>query len=133
MDRILNALAEAMIPPGGAFDPGGADIGLPARVKEIARRLGYPSWPLGVFLRLFDWFPLLFGFRFRRFSRLDPDSRRTFLACLEGSRGMVGTGVFLALKALVMPLFYSDPEVGRRIGYSAAGGELPAALGGGEP
>jgi hypothetical protein len=68
MDALLNALAEAMVPRGGAFDLGGGDVGLPDRLRDMTRRLGYPTWPLRLFLRFFDGLPLLFGFRLSRFS-----------------------------------------------------------------
>jgi len=115
--KVLEDLAERMVPSGGPDYPGSRDVNLPDRIIGIAR--GIPRGVTGLKALLWIWelMPLFF-FKFRTFSRLSPEAQINFLEQWEKSRIFVRRAALTALKALFTAPFYSDPHVQKKIGYA---------------
>ncbi|MBI2060922.1 MAG: hypothetical protein HYT87_14235 [Nitrospirae bacterium] len=116
-ETVAQALAETIVPHGGAFPLGGGDVPLAERLESMTHRLGYPSWPIRLLLTLLDWLPILLFFRLSRFRCLTPDERQAFISRLATSRWLIHQVLFYGIKALVVTIFYSDPLAGAAIGY----------------
>lgn len=121
MEKILRSISEIMVPAGGPFPVGAAELGIKDRIERLVRGLGYPIWPIRLFLYIFNCAPLIFLHSVLPFNRLSFDSRRRFISRLEKSRFLVSSALFLALKALIIPIFYTTPEAGKAIGYPGDG------------
>lgn len=129
-DGVMQALLEAMVPPGGAFEEGacaappdvdgeGGARGLGAEIEAFVAGAG-PRAPqaLRLGLRLLDVSPFLLPpVRRRRFSRLPLDERVRLLEAWERSRLMPRRQAMHALKLLVMLHVYSRPAIEARLGY----------------
>lgn len=118
-DPVLNAVIEAVVPSGGSFEEGAADLPVARDVEEFVAGVG-PS-ALGTFrlaLRAFEYSPFFVPpIRFRRFSRLTLQERIRVLEAWETSRLMPRRQAIHTLKLLVMTQFYSRRPIEERLGY----------------
>lgn len=116
---LIRALLEAMVPPGGPFEEGAAQAAVAEDVESFVADLA-PSAPRAFrwCLRLLDYSPFFLPpLRLGRFSRLKLDDRVRLLEAWEQSRLPPRRQIIHALKLLVMPHFYSRPEIEARLGY----------------
>jgi len=114
--KILEDLAERIIPSGGPDYPGSHDIAL---VDRLLERMSI--FPLVIFgLKIFAWTwelaPLWF-FKFRLFTWMSPERQTEFLESWEKSRMMLRRWAILLSKAVFMAGFYHQPLVWEKIGY----------------
>lgn len=114
--KVVEALAETIIPSEGPERPGALDVGL---VESLLDRLGQAPGARKVFLG-FCWFweysPIWSG-RWARLSSLDLAERTKILESWESSRVPIKRGALLILKAVIMVSFYNNPVVWPYIGY----------------
>ena len=114
----LASFADHVIPRGGAFETGAADVGVaglidrwldgadPHLVTDLRRGLA-----------LLEWGPLLLGFAARPLTALPPESAEAYLASLPTSRFGFARQLHTALSELCMLAFYSTRSAWRAIGY----------------
>ena len=116
----LRAVLDALVPQGGAFALGAADIDLDAALARYFARL-HPLGPVGLTLLLLavEYGTVVFE-RTRPFSRLDPAGRERALAAWETSRLGLRRQLVASLKLLALMHFYERPEAWEGIGYDDA-------------
>ena len=128
-ERIFNAIVEAMVPSGGAFEEGARGVVGIAEIESFvaAAGAGVPR-ALLVLLRLFDLTPyFLTPLHFRRFSHLPLTERTLLLEAWEQSWLIPRRLAMHVLKLLVMTHFYSRPEVAERLRYPHPLARVPRA------
>jgi len=115
--KVLEAMAERMVPSGGPDYPGSQEFNLPDKV--IAMFKIFPAGLLALRAVLWTWelMPLFF-FKFRTFSGLAPEAQVKFLEGWEKSRIFLRRAALTGLKAMFVVPFYGDPEIHKRIGYT---------------
>jgi hypothetical protein len=114
---VLDAAADALIPRGGAFALGAADVDLAARADRfLAAQSPELVGGLRGALLLLEWGGGLLAGRPGRFSRLSPEDRAAVMAALPRRFGLARQ-VFAGLKQLCGLLFYADPRSWPALGY----------------
>lgn len=117
LGRIIAALAERLIPDGGALPiPVGETrafevLAVYLRDQPAAGRRGIKA----LFI-VFDLLPFLFLGRFKRFVNLSPQEQELYLWDWYASRIYFRRMVVVLLKTLTGMGYYNDPEVLKRIG-----------------
>jgi hypothetical protein len=131
--EILTQLMERITDTGLSGAPRVRDTHAVATVDSVCRGLDPAiSGVLPLALRLFDWGPLLFDWRFARFSRLPPVEQDASLRGWMTSRLALRRTAFLGVRNLCFMGWYSQPEVWPLIGYQGpllrrdAGATVPA-------
>ncbi len=115
--RVLGALCDALLPPGGAIPPGAADLGIAEDIEALLRRLrGQPRWLVRAMLFGFDLTSLL-GHRPELFHRLDAESRYQWVEASRSSLFRPRREALAGLEALVQLAYASHPQVSAFIGY----------------
>src|SRR5207253_11475576 len=86
--RVLRALAEALIPPGGPFPLGAGDVGTAERLARYLQRMAPETQgQVRLLLRAWEAAPLA-SRHLRRFSRLAPAARDAWVErCLASQIG----------------------------------------------
>ncbi|MGH0033114.1 MAG: gluconate 2-dehydrogenase subunit 3 family protein [Myxococcota bacterium] len=117
----LDAVAEALFPPGGAVEPSGRE----ARVASYVDRLVTASHPrqrtlMRALFFLIEHATLVFPAPggvggFRRFSSLDVEQRMAVIEAWQKSGLFLRRLVFTSLRALCTLGYFSNPEVLRRL------------------
>jgi hypothetical protein len=115
--QVLAALADTVVPRGGAFALGAADVDLAARIDALlaAQPRELAAGARGALLFLEYGAPLLGG-RLARFSRLGDADREAVFAALPASFGLARR-VYAGLRGLCLFAFYALPESWPAIGY----------------
>jgi len=116
--KILEDLAERMIPSGGIDYPGARDIGLVDKVLVLADT----KIPMGVLgLKALAWYWELspfFWLRFKMLTKMSPEEQISYFESWENSRFMFRRWILLGLKAMFMGVFYNEPVIWEKIGYA---------------
>ncbi len=109
----MAAVAARLIPKGGIFAAGAANVDAARRIDRILSRLGSDTQRrVARALRFFDAAPL-FSWRLRSFRRLSGAERDRVLQAWHSSRRALRSQVFDAFKSLTMLAFY-ESRAGRR-------------------
>lgn len=119
--RTLSRLAAALLPSGGAFPLGAADVDL-ARSFDVFLA-DEPPWnqrDLQLALTLLEYGPLLFDKRWAAFSSLDDAERLAHYERWATSDDLMRRQVALAFRKFLSMVFYDSPEVWQHIGYDGA-------------
>ena len=116
----LRLVTTSMIPEGGAFAAGAAQVRLDEAVWRYFGRL-HPMGVAGLaaILSAIEYAPYVFGPRRRRFSRLSCSERAAHLHGWETSRCAWHRQVLNGIKLAMTMQFYSDPDVCAAIGYDS--------------
>ena len=115
--RVLRAVAEALIPSGGAFPLGAGDVGTAERAgRWLAGMAPETERQVRLLLRAWDAAPLA-SRHLRRFSRLAPAAREAWVARALASRLPWRRIPLLLLKTLCLSAFCADPRVEAALGY----------------
>lgn len=115
--QVLAAAADTVIPRGGAFALGAADVDLAARIDAFlaAQPEALAGGVRGALL-LLEWgAPLLAG-RAARFSALGAEERAAVFGALPGRFGLARR-VYGGLRGLCLFSFYALPESWPAVGY----------------
>lgn len=114
--KIVEALAETMVPSEGPDRPGAPDVDLAGRLlKFMGRRPGRKRMFL---LICWSWeFSPVWSGKLRRFSSLSLEQRTGILESYENSRWFINRQSFYLLKLLFLAAFYYNPEIWPHIGY----------------
>lgn len=124
--RLLGALCDALLPPGGAIPPGAADLGIAGDIEALLGSLrGQPRWLVRAMLFGFDLTSLL-GRPPGLFHRLDAERRYRWVEASRSSRFRPRREALAGLEALVQIAYASHPQVAALIGYD---GQPLVALG----
>ena len=115
--QVLAAIADTVIPRGGPFPLGAADVGLAARIDALlaAQPAELAGGVRGALLLLEYGAPLLAG-RPARFSALGAEERAAVFGALPGRFGLARR-VYAGLRGLCLFAFYALPESWPAIGY----------------
>ena len=116
--KILTGIAEAFFPSGGSFKPGARDVDLNNLFNRFG--LGFDRITLLGFrfmLGAFWYMPVIFLGKPRTFGKLTPQDQTRYIEKFEKSRLYSLRGMFMAIKALLSILFFSDEQVEKSIGY----------------
>ena len=115
--QVLAAVADTVIPRGGAFSLGAADVDLAERIDALlaAQPPELAGGVRGALLLLEYGAPLLAG-RVARFSGLGAEERAAVFGALPGSFGLARR-VYAGLRGLCLFAFYVLPESWPAIGY----------------
>jgi hypothetical protein len=113
--RVMEALADTIIPSDGPERPGAIEINLVDRLLEFLGR--FPFGARGFVLLCWAWefCPLLY-LRFARFSRLLPEERIAVLEKFEHG-GFTRRWGFILFKSVIMASYYRGPDIWPLIGY----------------
>ena len=115
--KILEDLAERMIPSGGLDYPGARDIGLVDKLLALAEKSRFGTFGLKVMAWLWEISPLL-HFKFRFLTQMSPQEQIKYFEGWENSRFMVKRFLLIGLKAPFMAVFYNEPTVWEKIGFA---------------
>jgi choline dehydrogenase-like flavoprotein len=128
--RVLDALCDSLLPPGGAIAPGAVELGVAADIERLLSRVhGQPRLLVRAMLCGVDLSGLL-GPRRDLFHRLGAEARLRSLADSRSSSLRVRREALNGLEALIQLAYASRPEVTTLIGYD---GQPLVALGPGGP
>jgi len=118
LSKVLEDLAERIIPSGGPDYPGARDVGLPDKMLDMVA--GFPGAMPGFKLILWMWelSPFFYTLKFRPFSRLSPEAQNEFLEGYEKSWFYFRRITLTLLKILFMARFYTDPHIQEKMGYT---------------
>jgi hypothetical protein len=115
--KVLEDMAERIIPSGGPDYPGARDVHLADQVIEMIQSFPGAMRGFRAALMLWELSPLFLSFRFRTFSRLSPEGQNHYLESWEKSRFFFRRAALTGLKGLFMVRFYGDARVHEKIGY----------------
>jgi len=114
---ILKAIVSVMAPKHEKIPPD--DDGLVLFLEKFIRHIPfYIRFSLLLGLYAFQFFPPLFLFSLRPFTRMPLEQRELYLATWATSRNALKKTFFRGVNVLCMIGFYSRPEVCSHIGYS---------------
>jgi choline dehydrogenase-like flavoprotein len=114
---VLVALAEALLPEGGALAPGARSVGLAEQFEAYVSRMApRPRRTLRLMLSAFGLSSVATRYG-RPFHRLPPRARESYLHACEVSRVRQRREALVALKALLLMLYCSDERVTPLLGY----------------
>jgi hypothetical protein len=121
--RTMAAIADAIIPPGGAFALGAAECDL-ARAFDtyLADEPAANVRDLKRALLLVEFGPVVFDLRAATFSNLSPEERRAHWDGWGASESEVRRQVAVAFRRFVALVFYDRPEAWAALGYPGPGG-----------
>src|SRR5438046_1641200 len=115
--RVLRALAEALIPPGGPFPLGAGDVGTAERLARYLQRMAPETQgQVRLLLRAWEAAPLA-SRHLLRLSRLAPAARDAWGERCLASRLPWRRIPLLLLKTLCLSAFCADPRVEAALGY----------------
>lgn len=114
--RVMEAMADTIIPSGGPDQPGALDLDL---VDSLLEFMG--QFPLGprlfvIIFWMWEFCPIWSG-RPARFSRLSGEERTRVLEDWELSRFSARRWTFMLFKSVLMATFYNNPRVWPHLGY----------------
>ncbi|MGC8684736.1 MAG: hypothetical protein ACP5QW_04045 [bacterium] len=116
MYKIIKAIAETIIPPGGAFDvdPNVVD---PALLFDnyLDSMSILQLKAIKTILYTIEYMPMFT--RLKRFTKMSPEQRLKYLEGWETSRFFSKRGVLLLVKMLFLMSYYSDDTVAQAINY----------------
>jgi hypothetical protein len=114
--KLVEAIAETMIPSDGPERPGAPDVDLAGGLlKFFGRRRG--SYRM-LMLICWPWeFSPVWSLKFKRFSNLSLEERTRIFEGYESSRWYLNRQSFYLLRLLFLGAFYYNPEIWPHIGY----------------
>src|SRR2546427_3905280 len=116
--RTLANVAEAIVPRGGDFPLGAADVGLAERATAWMERLPAGARrQIRMLLRAWEASPLA-SRHLRSFSRLSPETRAVWVETCAASRAPWRRVPLVLLKMLALAAFTADPRVEAALGYT---------------
>jgi len=125
---ILSAVADTLVPRGGAFPIGAADVHLAERI-DLFLSTQDPDVVKGLrgALTILEYGGGLLAGRLGRFSRMGPEGRAAVLSALPHRFGLARQ-IYIGLKQLCLFLFYCAHESWPAIGYDGPwfGRKVPA-------
>ena len=119
VEHVMIALSRILVPPNPDVDMAGFE-------EDLAYNCARMIWELPavfrfgfcVVVRLFDWFPFLFGFGLKRFSSLAPEFQAKYVDTWAESTLVPCREFFKTLKAMVMLVYFSDQRIWKYINYN---------------
>jgi len=115
--KVLEDMAERLIPSGGPDYPGARDVHLADQIVEMINNLRGVRSGFRALLWFLEISPL-FSLQFKTFSRLSPEGQNRFFESMEKSRLFFRRAGLTMLKGLFMVRFYADPRVLEKIHYA---------------
>ncbi len=116
---IAQAIADTIVPSGGAFQPGARDVDAALLFDNYLDQFGkLPLKLVKSALYMLQYVPLLT--RLRSFTAMGPQQRLRYLEGWENSRFATKRNLFLMLKMLILMPFYSDDAITQAMKYRPA-------------
>lgn len=117
--EILTQIVERMVDSAEPAAPRVRDTRAVATIDALCGSLDPEvTQPLPTLLRVFDWSPYVFDFRFERFTEMAPAEQDATLEGWMRSRFAVRRMAFQALRNLAFLGYYSQEETWPMIGYA---------------
>ena len=115
--QILRAICNRLL-PGGAGAPAAIKLDVAGTIERLLRELGpHATSDFRSLLAVFEWSPLLFQAKPRRFTRLAPQDQDQVIRGWAISRiGFRRTG-FVAIKRVAMSTYYAQEGSWAAIGF----------------
>jgi hypothetical protein len=114
--RMIEALADTIIPSGEPGRPGATDVDLCERLLNWLAEMPGATFAMVFVAWCWEFSPIWSG-KLSRFSRLSFDDRTWVFEQWENSRLPARRYALFGLKALFMASFYHNPEIWPYIGY----------------
>ncbi len=114
--RVMEAMADTIIPSDGPERPGAADVDLVDRLMEFLGQIPFAGTAMKLACWSWEFCPIWSG-RLARFSRLSGEERERILLGWETSRLVIRRGALLLTKVVFMASFYNNPAIWPRLGY----------------
>ena len=114
--RVMEAMADTIIPSDGPERPGARDVNLVDRLMEFLGQIPFAGAAMKLACWSWEFCPIWSG-RLARFSRLSAEERERILLGWENSRLLLRRGALLITKAVLMASFYNNPAVWPMLGY----------------
>ncbi|HUT52583.1 MAG TPA: hypothetical protein VM658_04275 [bacterium] len=114
--RVMEAVADTIIPSDGPERPGASDVNLVDRLMEFLGQIPFACTAFKLACWSWEFCPLWTG-RLARFSRLPAEDRERMLQGWETSRLMFRRSALLFTKAALMASFYNNPAIWPQLGY----------------
>jgi hypothetical protein len=116
--RTMEAVSARMIPAGGPFAPGAADVHVARRVDRIVAQLDVETrLQIKHAIRFFEYAPFLSG-HLRPFRKLSPGMQDEVLQAWNSSHHSFRVLVFDLLKSLALMAFYNSSQVHDAMGIA---------------
>lgn len=114
---VLRAIATTVVPEATGLDATQWDEVESIIARAIAARAPRLRRSLALYFALLEWLPLLrYG---RRFSQLDAERRRRWLARLQDAPVLLVRRGFWGVRTLILMGYYGRPDAAVAIGYRA--------------
>lgn len=114
LKATLEAASRALIPTGGAFAPGAAELGVVPRILEMSDEMDPTSGGLvRLMLRTLELAPV-FDSPGERFSQLSESEAQAFVAKVQTGEGLASTAIWL-VRLLAEANYVATPEVHRAL------------------
>ncbi len=113
----LAALADALLPHGGALEPGAGDVDVAGQLDSYLDRCSPGTRRTVNFMLTAFNLSSISSRRLRPFRRLGVDARADYVAACETSRIRQRRETLIALKSLILMFFCSDDRIKPLIGY----------------
>src|SRR5229473_2706966 len=113
----LAALADSILPHGGALEPGASDVNVAGQLEAYLDRCAPGTRrTVNLMLTAFNLSSIL-SRHLRPFRLLGPAAREAYLMDCEKSKSRQRRETLIALKALILMFFCSDDRIKPLIGY----------------
>lgn len=117
--NILTLIASTVIPnPRGPFTKSVTDADVASLVDDHLSYVSFDSrLTYRLFLYIMEWGGIFYKFRFRRFSRMNPEQRKEYLGAWHRTWWSPKRLIARFIEALITMNYYSVPEVAAECGY----------------
>jgi len=114
--KIMEVIADTVVPPEGPDSPGASDMGTVDRLIENMSRMKGIVGAIAALCWVWEFCPILSG-KPARFSKLPFDERMGLLESWDSSRFMVKRYFVYLFKLVFMSAYYNDRDIWPYIGY----------------
>jgi hypothetical protein len=116
--RIVEKLADRIIPRGGSFALGARDVDIPRFVDDYLTGLPWHfQWTIRGMILLFHFATFPFARKVRPFTWLSASEQNRYIQSWEESSSHTKRAMLKLLVILIMMGFYRDAKVQQEIGY----------------
>jgi len=115
--KILDALSETIIPPGGVIPFSAGEMNVSNKIEMLCNNLHKEARQgFKLMLNIINLLPLLT--HGKTFLKMNFEARKRFLEGIENSGFLTLRNIMIAIKGFICLVYYNSPEVQKIIGYS---------------
>ncbi len=125
--EITQAIADAIVPQGGAFEIGAKDIDTALIFDHYIDRMSKLQLKfIKYIIYMFEYSPMFT--KLKRFTKMSSNERLDYLKGWENSKLSSKRQILIMMKLLLMMCFYSNKAAQDAIGYHESIGDHPDCL-----